>query len=214
MRDAMAVGNWELARQHSPQALVAHPDDPEVLTDAAKVAALSDRKREAARLMVDAAQAANYQPVSRVDFAVQALIDVGELYEAIDLLEKTLAAHPGNHKHRRTLVGLLGEVQRNELITPHLETLIRNRSFDFPFLVAVTESSSRRFSAKTSDHMLSRNPDDHRVRLAEARYLSDYRDTAGAQRVLEEILEHHPDFAPAHALLGQVLVAGQRSGQA
>ena len=210
MRDAMSVGNWELARQHSQQALVAHPNDPEAITDAAKVAALCDRKREAAHLMVDAAAAADYGPTSRVDFAVQALIDVGELYEAIELLERSLAVHPDNHKHRRTLVGFLGEVQRNELVPPHFEKLIRNRSFDIPFLVAITESSSRRFSPKTPERMLERNPDDHRVRLAEARYLSDSRDAAGAQRVLKEILEHHPQFAPAHALLGQVLVAGQR----
>jgi tetratricopeptide (TPR) repeat protein len=38
----------------------------------------------------------------------------------------------------------------------------------------------------------------------------DNRDAAGSRRVLEEILEHHPDFAPAHALLGQILVAEQR----
>lgn len=213
MRDAMAVGNWELARQHSQQALVAHPGDAGVMTDAAKVAAFCDRKREAAKLMVDAATAANYQPAARVDFAVQALVDVGELYEAIDLLERTLAEHPENNKHRRTLVGFLGEVQRNERVAPHFETLIRNRSFDFPFLVAITESSSRRFSAKTAERVLSRNPDDHRVRLAEARYLSDYRETAKAEQVLREILENHPRFAPAHALLGQVLVAGQQFGK-
>ncbi len=213
MREAMAARNWKQALVHSRQALVAFPDDPEVITDAAKVAAMCDRKREAAHLMVDAASVADYQPPARVDFAVQALIDVGELYEAIELLEKTLAAHPKDHEHRRTLVGLLGEVQRNELIKPHLQTLIRDRNFDFPLLSAVTELSSRRFSAKTSEHMLSRNPDDHRVRLGEARYLNDYRKAAEAKRVLEEILDHHPQFAPAHALLGQVLVAGQRMNE-
>ena len=31
MRDAMSAGDWELARQHSQQALVAHPDDPDVM---------------------------------------------------------------------------------------------------------------------------------------------------------------------------------------
>ena len=205
----MTVGNWELARQHSQQALVAHPDHPDVITDAAKVAAMCNRKREAARLMVDAATAANYEPPTRVDFAVQALIDVGELYEAIDLLERCLAGHPGNHHHRRTLVGFLGEVQRIELVQPHFEILVRHRSFDVPFLVANTEWSTRRLSTKTADTMLERNPEDHRVRLANARYLSDSRDSAEAERVLEEILEHHPKFAPAHALLGQILIASQ-----
>lgn len=210
MRSAMLREDWQLARRHAAGALLADPNDPDLLTDAAKVAAMCGSKREAARLMVDAARAANYQPASRVDFAVQALVDVGELYAAIDLLEQTLEIHPENHRHRRTLVGFLGEVQRTEMIGPHIESLLRSRSFDVHCLLATTEQSSRRFSVKTAEAMLERNPEDHRVRLGEARNLSDIRDTTAAEQVLKEILTHHPRFAPAHALLGQILVAGEK----
>jgi hypothetical protein len=190
MRDAMADGNWQLARQHSQKALVAHPDDPDLMTDAAKVAAMCDRKREAARLMADAAALAGYE-ASRVDFAVHALIDVGELYEAIELLERSVAVHATNNTQRHTLVGFLCEVQRNELIEPHFETLIRNRSFDLQFLVATTESTSRQFSPKTVELMLERNPEDRRVRLGEALNIGS-RSVTGRQTVINKRKPREP----------------------
>ncbi len=167
-------------------------------------------KREAAKLLVDGLRITNYAPSSDVDFAFQALIDVGELYEGIQLLERTVRAHPEDHQHRRMLVGMLGEAQRTERIGSHYETLIRERAFDFPLLVAISEATTRRFYPKTGDLMMERNPADHRVRLGEARNHFDQKEASEARRVLDEILQHHPDFAPAYALLGQVLVEQQQ----
>ncbi len=116
---------------------------------------------------VDAAVKANFQPASRVDHAVQALIEVGELYRAIELLEESLEAHPKQNAHRRTLVGFLGKAQRMDRIPPHLQQLIRDRNFDVDLLLAVTETSSRRFSLDASKRLMERNPDDYRVGLAE-----------------------------------------------
>ncbi len=173
----MRQGDWPLAKRYSQQALIANPGDAEFMIDAAKIAALNDQKREAAQLLVDAVTLTHYQPASRVDFAVQALIDVGEVYEAIDLLERSLHQHPDNVKQRRALVSFLGETQRTELIAPHFEKLIRARSFDVHLLEAVTDASSRRFSHNTDDRLLKRNPDDRRVRLGEA-----HRDAEPARR--------------------------------
>ncbi len=206
MREAMAVNNWELARQRSRQALIAEPDDPDVLTHAAKAAAMCGHKREAARLMVDAATISDY-PVQRVDFAVHALIDVGELYAAIDLLQRALAAHPSDDSVRIKLAGFLCEAQRNQLVEPYYRALICKRKFDLNMLVAMTDSSNRQFSEKATKLMLDRNPADQRVRLGEARVLMDDRNAVEARRVVEAILEQYPRFAPAHALLGQILVA-------
>ena len=213
MRRAMALGNWQRAREHSRAALLNHPGDPEILADAAMAAANCDQKREAAQLMADAATAGNYRTVDRVDFAVQALVDVGEIYDAIDLLERSLQVYPDNSRHRRTLLSFLGEAQRIEKIEPHYRKLIQDRKFDFPVLLAFTESSTRRFSVDTSKTMMERNPDDYRIRLGEAQNLIDYHDANGSREVLDQILKHHPNFAPAHALLGQILVAQLRTDE-
>jgi tetratricopeptide (TPR) repeat protein len=210
MEAAMDAGDWQLADRYGKQALIVRPDDPELLTKLAKINAYSDRKREAAFLLVDAARLANYQPASRVNFAIQTLIDVGEIYPAIELLEQSLMAHPDEDDQRRILVGFWMEVQRPDRIGEHLQKLIQKRKFDFLLLVSTTDTSSRRLSEQTSRRLLQRNPEDRRVRLADA-FLYLYRhDAGGAAEVLEDILDHHPDFAPAHAMYGQVLSAGSR----
>lgn len=210
MRSAMALGDWEAANEHCQKALVLRPDDIDLLTDAAKIAAFSDRKRDAANLLVDALELAGYQPASRVDFAVQALIDVGELYRAIEVLDRYLDANPNSAQHRRTLVGFLAEAQRTEKIPPHLQKLIQARAFDVLMLVGVTENTARRFSSRTDDRLMKRNPHDHRVRLGAAHELLNAHDAKQAEEVLKEILDHHPTFAPAHAMLGQALMELQK----
>ncbi len=210
MHAAMQLRDWQTADRFSQQVLVAFPNDADLVTDAAKVAAFCGRKRDAAFLLVDAASVAEHEPAARVNFAVQALIDVGELYAAIDLLEESLARHPDRLEQRRTLVGFLGEAHLIHRVPEHFLELIRSRAFDFPLLVSLTETSYRRFSDQTVQMLLQRNPSDHRVKLGRSRELFDKYEVAEAGAVLSEILKHHNGFAPAHALFGQVLVQQQR----
>ncbi|MDA7492495.1 FG-GAP-like repeat-containing protein [bacterium] len=209
---AMQNEDWELANQCAQEALIISPEDPDLLTYAAKTAAYCDRKSEAAQLLVDAASHADYQPTARVTFAVQALIDVGDLYPAINLLEASLKQNPEAHDQRRSLVGFLCEAQRMDLLPEHLVKLYRARQFDVQLLLAVTETTSRRLSPKTSERLMERNPDDHRVRLAEAFVMMYRHDSKAGAEILEDVLEHHPKFAPAHAMYGQALMAENRLG--
>ena len=209
MRLAMATRDWQLSRAHSREALIARPDDANVVTDAAKVLAMCDQPRQAARLMIRAAELSEYDP-RRVDFAVRALIDVGEINEAADFLETAVAANSDTVDLRIKLLGLLKELQRHDRIEPHYQRVIRDRKFDLLFLTSFTDAPSRKFSPQTIELMLQRNPEDLRVRLAEARDLLDRQDSSAAVKVLRQILASHPDFAPAHALLGQALVIDNR----
>lgn len=206
MRSAIAARDWKLADKYSSAALLAQPDSVDLLTDAAKVFAFNGRKPEAAQLLVEAAELAHFAPPSRVDFAVGALIEVGELYAAIDVLQKSLSAHPEYNTQRRTLLGFLGEAQRNDLAAPYFLQMIRARNFDFPILMTLTETSARQFSLKTIETILTRNPNDLRVSLGRASDLFDRNNVDEAGVLLNEILTRHPDFAPAHVLYGQVLI--------
>ncbi|WP_372717734.1 FG-GAP-like repeat-containing protein [Novipirellula sp.] len=210
MRRAMSVGDWGLANQFSEKTLIAQPNDPAILADVARVMAMNQRRREAALLMVEATTLASYQPESQVDFTVQALIDVGEIYVAIDFLKQAVQVDPKNAKLRRQLVGFLGETLRTQEIQPHLLELFRQRQFDIPLLVTVTETSSRRFLDNFADMLLQRKPADRRVRLSEAYERFSELDFDASESVLMDILEHHPDFAPAQTLYGQVLVKQRR----
>lgn len=210
LRTLMRARDWQSARPVARQAILANPNDPDVLSDAAKVFGFSGQPREAAEMLVDAARVADYRPASRVSFAVRALIEVGDLYGAIELLENSLDVAPENSELRRVLVGFLGEAERTEKIPLHFLHLIQDRDFDFPLLVAITETSERRFAVDTIEILLERNPSDHRLKLGQASTSIAEGNITAASRVLEEILEHRPDFAPAHAIYGQTLIMQRR----
>lgn len=213
MQDAMRASDWERADTFARDVLIANPQNPDLITDVAKVAAFCDRKREAAHLLVEAVEVSDFRQSSRVDFAVQGLIDVGEIYPAMDLLERSLVVDPQNVQHRRMLVGFLAETQRLDRVKPHLQKLIEDRGFDLQLLAALTETSVRRFSSKTALNLMKRNPTDHRVRLATAFEQFEKHDVAGAEIVLDDILANHPDFGPAYAMYGQVLIEQGRLDQ-
>lgn len=208
--EAIQRREWTRAKEFCDGALIARPTDPDVVSQVALVKAFTGEKREAALLLGEAAKLSGFEPDTRVDNAVATLLDVGELYSAIELLESSLAVHPENDRQRRTLVGFLAEAQQTRRLQPHLQKLIENRSFDFPLLISLTDTSTRRLSERTASMIMKRNPSDHRIRLADA-FLALYRhDTERAVVQLKEIILHHPDFAPAHAMLGQALSGASR----
>ena len=209
MRQSAAARDWEAADRYAKEAMIESPGDPDLMTMAAAIAAFSGRKSEGAELLVEVAKLTNWEP-SRVDAAVSGLIEVGEVYNAISLLEESLKKNPDHWQHRRTLVGFWNEVQRTEQIPSHLAKLIQSRKFDVKILMSTTDTATRRLSRKTFDRLIERNPKDHRVRLAEAFLLLYQRDGSAAAEVLEDILKHHQDFAPAYAMYGQALVNCER----
>ncbi|MCC9604135.1 FG-GAP-like repeat-containing protein [Stieleria sp. JC731] len=205
---AVQQGDWQRADQLVADALIASPEDPDVLTDAAITNGRLGRERQAADLLVQAVAASNFSPEGqRVQHAVQALVGQGRLYDAIELLSQVVNTHPKAHQYRRMLVGFLGEAQLTGEIPVHMEELIRARQFDLMLLMATTETSFRRFSSGTIDTLLKRNPSDLRPLLGRAQTLLESRDVASAESLLRRIIKKHPSFGPAHALLGQALVA-------
>ncbi len=194
LKSAVETRDWNRALQVAPEAMIASPDDPNVLTNAAIATANAGRRVEAAQLLVDAARASEYAPGIRIDNAFRALLDVGRLHDAIDLLENVLERDPDAFMYRRRLVGFLGEAQLIEQVDVHLSHLIRDRKFDLPLLLATTESNSRRYSPKTIEALLEKNPRDLRPRLGQAKAFLGSRNAKAAEQVLREILDRHPDL--------------------
>jgi tetratricopeptide (TPR) repeat protein len=179
-----------------------------VLTNVAIATAQTGDRVEAAQLLVEAVRVSDHSVEGkRIENAVAALLDIGHLHDAIELVGEVVQRHPEAASYRRMLVGFLGEAQLIDDVGEHMKTLIEQRQFDLPLLLATTETSSRRFSKNTIEMLRQKNPGDHRPRLGEAKQFLDQRDAKSAQQTLQEIIQHHPDFAPAHAMLGVALVA-------
>ena len=211
---ALRESRIEDAQRLARDALIVSPDDPAVLIAAARATAAAGDRREAANLLARATQAAGFKPASRVEMAVRAFLEVGEAYPAIELLSQAVEALPDRHALRRTLFGLLGEVGRTDLMQEHYEAIIRQRTFDVPVLIACTDTSQRLFPAEAIEVLIERNPDDHRLRLGLAQSMRDGRQFSAAESVLREIIRHHSDFAPAHAMLGRMPGVQQASDEA
>ncbi|OYP29464.1 FG-GAP-like repeat-containing protein [Rhodopirellula sp. MGV] len=208
LNEAIEHREWQTALRRSNDALIAAPGNPDVLTSIAIANGQLGNETKAADLLVQAVEAANFDTKGeRIQHAIQALIAQGRLYDAIDLLDKVVEANPQAHALRRTLVGFLGEAQRNEELPVHMNELIRARQFDLMLLMATTETSFRRFSSSTIDQLLQRNPSDLRPLLGQAQTLLESRDVAGAESILRRIVAKHTEFAAGHALLGQAIAA-------
>ncbi|MCA9135494.1 MAG: VCBS repeat-containing protein, partial [Planctomycetales bacterium] len=197
----MRAEKWQLASEDVKEALIVRPNDPDVMTDVAKVSAMTGNRRLASKLVADAARLADFA-APHVEFAIHALMDVGDLYGVIALLEQAIQAHPNQSNWRILLVGFLKEAQRDDLIEPHYRWLIQNRKFDLQFLVTFTDAANRIHTAATQELLRERNPEDGRILLAKAVELNDSQRFDESRQVCEEILESDPNFAVASALMG------------
>ncbi|QEG01072.1 ASPIC and UnbV [Stieleria maiorica] len=212
MRRAVSEGHWASAWAQTKHVLITHPNDADILTEVATVAAMTGRKPQAVDLMVEAAQRDDYDPL-RVDQAIRALIEVGRLYDVISLLENAVDANPSDHSLRVKLIGFLKEAQLHHRIDPHYESLIRTRNFDLQLLLAFTDAQRRTYSAPMLELLTQRNPEDRRIQLGHAIDLMDNRKFDASEEVCRNILKRHADFTPVQALLGYVLAAQGRFSQ-
>ncbi len=141
LQAAIEARDWPTAFAISQQAMIAYPGDADVLTNAAIATAQTGNRVEAAQLLVEAVRSTDYATSGgRIDNAVAALLDVGRLYEAIDLLADVVSKHPQSASYRRMLVGFYGEVQLTEEVDQHMAALFEQRQFDLPLLLATTET--------------------------------------------------------------------------
>jgi tetratricopeptide (TPR) repeat protein len=211
---AVVSKHWDEAETWIRQALLESPDDPKVFKNAAVIYGRSGRKLEAAEMMAASVDASGDQAsVVDVQLAFQAMMDAGRFYDAAELLERSIKRMPDQATLRRNLVGFYGEAELPEQAMPHVEYLIRQRAFDLPLLKAWVDTSYRRFSQTTIELLRNRNPDDWRIRLGEARSMFDDFKHTSAIELLDQIIVKHPDFGPAHALLGRCLLADGRYEQ-
>jgi tetratricopeptide (TPR) repeat protein len=205
---AVVAKNWHEAETWIRQALLESPNDPNVFKNAAVIYGRSGRKSEAAEMMAASVDASGDKAsVGDVQLAFQAMMDAGRFYDAAGILERSVKRMPDQATLRRNLVGFYGEVELTEQAMPHVEYLIRQRAFDLPLLKAWVDTSYRRYSQTAIELLRKRNPDDWRIRLGEARSLFDDSKYTAAIELLDQIIAKHPDFGPAHALLGRCLLA-------
>ncbi|WP_236624638.1 FG-GAP-like repeat-containing protein [Rhodopirellula sp. SWK7] len=193
----------------SNAALTQHPGDADAISLVAHVAQEIGKFDMAADLMVDACNAESLGDLSRLQQATDALLQVGRIYDCMDLLEKSLEVHPMQHQTRKMFFEMCWGTENRVRAIPHGRLLVRQRQFDFRILLSLSYSESGTDKLESFVEMVKRHPQDKRPLVAEAKLLFDQGKFEQAAIVLRRVLKAHPEHLPAVALLGQVLVATQ-----
>jgi tetratricopeptide (TPR) repeat protein len=210
MKNAIRKGDWQTASEYCDAVLEKHGDEPDTIALVAQVAHSSGDVSRGADLLVRACEAESFSNSARIQQAMVALVGVGKLYDGIDMLEEAIAKQPDDLETRRWLYDFyMGTENRHQGLV-HGKILVRARKFDLELLTTLSNTERRTLDAKPLEEMTSRNPDDQRPLVGDAKIKFDEGAYGDAIELLESIVAQHPDYVPAQTLLGRSLAAAGR----
>ncbi|MGI9472828.1 MAG: FG-GAP-like repeat-containing protein [Rubripirellula sp.] len=207
MKSSIRLGDWQEAAKYSDAVLEKHSDEPETIALVAQVAHANGDIEDAARLLVLACKAESFKDPARIQQAMIALVGVGQLYDGIEMLEQAVEASPSDIESRRWLYDFYMGTENRLRGLPHGKVLVRERRFDLELLKSLSNTERRTQDARPLDEMTTRNPDDKRPLVGDAKVKFDEGDYGDAIERLNSIVSQHPDFIPAQTLLGRALAA-------
>ena len=210
MKNAIRKGDWQAAAEYSDAVLEKHADEPDTIALVAQVVHSNGDVSRAADLLVRACEAESFSNSARIQQTMVALIGVGKLYDGIDMLEEAIATHPDDLETRRWLYDFYMGTENRQQGLIHGQMLVRARKFDLELLTTLSNTERRTLDVKPLDEMTSRNPDDQRPLVGDAKIKFDEGDYGDAIELLESIVEQHPEYVPAQTLLGRSLAAAGR----
>ncbi len=210
MNSAIRRGQWQQAWEFSDAVLEKYADDPQVIATVAQLAHKNGKPGIAAELLVRSCRAESFQSELRNQQALIAMIGVGRLHEGMEMLEEAVEKQPLQYETRRLLYDLQMGSENRIAGIPHGRFLVRHRKFDLELLQTLSNTERRTLENKPLEDMASRNPRDKRPLMGEAKANFDSGDYPQSIEILRTIVQDHPDYIPAQALLGRALAA---SGQ-
>ncbi|TWU55907.1 FG-GAP-like repeat-containing protein [Rubripirellula reticaptiva] len=205
LRLAVAANDWPTAWDLARPVLVSHPGEVAVMVEVAQVAYRTDHKNFAVDLLLDATKIDQYADQSLVNRAVIAMIDAGDMFRAIDLLELAVEKYPERPVLRRLLFDLLVGAEYRDRAARHGRVLVTQRAFDFPLLLSLDNHHRRMEDNGPMKIIFKRSADDRRVLIGTARTEFDDSDYLKSAESCELILATYPDFVPARDLYGRSL---------
>lgn len=212
MEAAVRRGDWKQAWTFSDAVLIAHGGDSKVLTMVSRVAHEVGESGTAADLLVEANQANEFSDPALAEQTAGVLLSTGKLFDAIDILSKTVAANPDHHPTRRFLFDLLVGTENRKESQVHGQYLVRHRKIDFELLLSLSNTAKRTQDITPLVEMVKLNPNDKRPLIGKAKEEYDRGQLTQSIETLQSILEKHPAFPAARILLGRALVdSGQFS---
>lgn len=210
MESAVRRGQWQEAATFIDQVLELHGDEPEAVAQAARVVFENGDTGRAAKLLVQTCRLESFANAMRTRQATVAMIGEGRFHEGMALLAESIAVNPDQPENRRWLYDFYMGAEDRYAGLPHGRFLVQQRAFDVELLTSLSNTERRTLDSKPLLEMMARNPDDKRPLMGPAKSKFDKGEFEGCIGELREILAAHPDYFPAHALLGRALATDGR----
>ena len=204
------AGDFQNALKLKDSVLVQHPDDPSVIGQVAKIAFAAGDQTLAAELLTSAARADEFENARLVKQAVIGMVSVGNFFDGVQFLEEVVRRRPEQHSSRRLLFDFLHAMELRNKAREHGRALVRQRKFDFPLLLELSNTEERKLEKDSNEQLLERRPNDRRPLIAEARNHFDREKYADSEKLIREILASNQGFQPAKLLLGRILADSGR----
>ena len=204
---ALALGDIKTAQAEIKKHLLSNPGDATGLELAGDIAAASSNPTVAARFYNQLIRKSDSATAALYDKLARQLLFSGDPYSACETLAESIERFPNQANTRADYAGLAASLGMVERTDDHLRWLLRRGLGGLNELIRLANLSIPQTDKNTCEYALDRNPDDLRPLYPLAFSEAFEGNWQSASLRLEKVTEQHPDFAPAWALYGRVLLA-------
>lgn len=178
------------------QAIVDHPDDPDLLTvrGASRI-----QQQDRAGALADATRAVSLAPSNENAVALLASIhrQAGELDQAAKVIEVALADHPRSVDLRQVLAAIYSEARRPDLAEQRMREIIALRpaqlAFRYQLALFLARSGKPAAAEKAFEEAIAQEPANAEPKLAYVEFLAAQNDLPRAAKVLRGFIDQRPD---------------------
>ncbi|WP_419194344.1 FG-GAP-like repeat-containing protein [Novipirellula herctigrandis] len=190
--------------------LVEMPDDVAALELSGDIAVQMQENAAAINWYETAVENSDKPTVTLLDKWVESLMRAAFPFETLDALRQTIDQYPTHVQARFDLIGLAAMIGLPRMTIEDLQWLNQHNQGDAEQLVVLAEPGRVMPDGDMCERYLERNPGDIRLQYSLAVLDVSKLQWEEAIERLARVIEKHPDFLPAHLLLGVSLVETNR----
>lgn len=203
---ALNRGDLSTASSAIKRHLLANPDDWRGLEVAGDIALAQQVPAQAIEFYEGLVELNQAAPAAVYDKLGRQYVNMGQPYEALDVLRRSVSAHPQDAKVRADFAGLSAALGMVRDSAEHLRWLLRRGKGGMNELIMLADLNAPQTDQAMCDYALKKNPADLRPQYAQAIPLAYEAKWQQVAKLLKPVVEKHGNFGPAWALYGRALV--------
>ena len=204
---AAKAGDLDKAEATIRKRILEAPDDALSVELYGDIAQRQNRAAFAAKMFERAFQMQTQPTETLMTKAAMQLVRAGRAYDALEMIERWIESHPDSIQPRMDLVGLAAMIGMVDHSIPAMQFLLQHINLsEVDMLQALARPRRIEPDQTFCERQLNINPDELRPQYALALREAQRGKWDEAAARLPAVIKKHPEFTPAHALLGRLLV--------